>query len=151
MPLRDPDTAAAVTATPAPPEPSVARIPSPAVPVTVPLTVMETVPPPVFRAMIPLFAPFTSWPVADWTNVIPAEPGCVRMNASAPVSTGVSEFSVTCSGLASAAFRTWAAPIWKAPLQTNTPVPLRGGTSRHSLVKTRTRSNLLFVGSNRSS
>ena len=92
MPLAAPDTSAAVIAIPAPLASLDAMIPSPALPVTEPLTVIDMVPPPVLRATMPLAVPLTSWPVADCTKVMPADPGCVSRKAFRSWAfTGVSE------------------------------------------------------------
>ena len=145
MPMADPDTAAAVIVIPAPPAPSSARMPSPPAPVIAPLTLIETDPPPVLCATMPLDAPLTARPVADCVKVMPAEPGWVRVKAFAFVSTGVSEFSVTCSGTLPLAARACAVPIRWVPLHTYAPgVP---GTGLQPLVKKRTRSNSPFAES----
>ena len=118
MPMAEPDTEAAVIVIPAPPAPSSARMPSPAAPVTAPLTLIETDPPPLLCATMPLNAPLTARPVADCVKVMLVEPGWVRVKAFASVSTGVSEFSVTCSGAAPLASRACVVPIRWVPLHT---------------------------------
>ena len=132
IPLSAPDTDTAVIMMPAPLASLVALMPSPFRPVTVPLTLMEIAPPPELLAAIALIAPVIDWPVADWVKLMPpAPPVCVRTNAVPPVSTGVSEFSVTDSALAPLALRDWVAPIWLVPLQVNAPLPV----GSQSLVK----------------
>ena len=145
MPMADPDTEAAVIVIPAPRAPSSARMPSPPVPVTAPLTVIDTVPPPVLCATMPLDAPLTARPVADCVKVMPADPGWVSVKAFASVSTGVSEFSVTCSGAAPLASRACVVPIRWVPLHTYAPAT--PGTGLQPLVKKRTRSNSPFAES----
>ena len=104
IPVLDPVTAAAETVTfPLSAKVSMAE---PVLPVTVPLTFIEIAPPPVLLATMPLLPPMTALPLADWVNVIPAVPDCVRLNPSfCPTSTGVSEFSVTLSAVAPVALR----------------------------------------------
>ena len=45
--------------------------------VMLPFTLIETVPPPLARALIPSAPAMIRWPVADWVKVIPAPSGCV--------------------------------------------------------------------------
>ena len=77
IPWRAPVTAAAVTARPAP-ETLVARIPALSfwlpLPVTVPVTAIETEPPPVFLAVIPLAAPEMAPPSESCSSFMPPEP-----------------------------------------------------------------------------
>ena len=69
-------------ATPAPPAPSLATIPSPSAPVTDPLTSIETIPPPALAATIPPTEPLITWPVADWVRLTPpVPPVCVSVSA----------------------------------------------------------------------
>ena len=96
MPLSVPSAFAAVIVMPAPEESSIAEIPSPPLPMTGPLTLMEIEPPPKFFAVIASRSALISLPPADWVKVrFPLPPCFSRLNPAPEVSTGVSEKSVT--------------------------------------------------------
>ena len=69
IPLSVPSAFAAVIVMPAPEESSLARIPSPPLPMTGPLTLIEIAPPPKLLAMIAPRSALISLPPADWVKV----------------------------------------------------------------------------------
>ena len=138
MPLLAPETLAAMIAIPVPLVSLDALIPSPASPVTEPLTSIEIEPPLVLCAIIPLSLPVMSWPSINCTRTMSAAPGCVRLKASSYATvTGVSESSVTLRSVLPLAPRFCGSLIRPVPLQVKMPLP--STVSRQSLMPDRNR------------
>ena len=106
-----------------------------------PLTLIDTAPPPELTATIALPLALIDLPVADWVKAMPPVPLCVSANATAPALTGVSEFSVTDRAVVPLALRDCVRPTVPVPAHTNTPLPAEA--SSHKLVKALSRSKVL--------